>query len=146
MAKGRFARINLDGKSVSKTKIIATGAAPGQLLQLLPNNTSGLFAGYGVAGKRDALLYVAHPLEHEGLQSADAIPVSSTVVGELAENGRELAVLVAATSALQEDTPLTSNGAGLLRIAVLGTDDVIAYSQEVITVGAAPELVKVRFA
>ena len=26
------------------------------------------------------------------------------------------------------------------------TDDVIAYSQEVITVGAAPELVKVRFA
>ena len=68
------------------------------------------------------------------------------MVGEIAETGRELAVLVAATSALKEDTPLTSNGAGLLRIAVLGTDDVIAYSQEVITVGAAPELVKVRFA
>ena len=67
-------------------------------------------------------------------------------MGEIAETGRELAVLVAATAALKEDTPLTSNGAGLLRIAVLGTDDVIAYSQEVITVGAAPELVKVRFA
>lgn len=144
MAKGRFARINLDGKSVSKTKLTtAVATAPGQLLAL---NTSGLFAGYAVAGKRDALLYVAHPLEHEGLQSADAIPASSTVVGELAENGRELAVLVAATAALKEGTPLTSNGAGLLRIAVLGTDDVIAYSQEVITVGAAPELVKVRFA
>lgn len=144
MAKGRFARINLDGKSVSKTKLTtAVATAPGQLLAL---NTSGLFAGYAVAGKRGALLYVAHPLEHEGLQSADAIPASSTVVGELAENGRELAVLVAATAALKEGTPLTSNGAGLLRIAVLGTDDVIAYSQEVITVGAAPELVKVRFA
>ena len=144
MAKGRFARINLDGKSCPKTKLTTAAAtAPGQLLAL---NTSGLFAGYAVAGKRDALLYVAHPLEHEGLQSADAIPAFSTVVGEIAETGRELAALVAATAALKEDTPLTSNGAGLLRIAVLGTDEVIAYSQEVITVGAAPELVKVRFA
>jgi len=144
MAKGRFARINLDGKSCSKTKLsTAVATAPGQLLAL---NTSGLFAGYAVAGKRDALLYVAHPLEHDGLQSADAIPASSTVVGELAENGRELAVLVAATSALKEDTALTPDTAGRLKVAVVGTDVIVAYSQETYTVGAAPELVKVRFA
>jgi len=143
MAKGRFARINLDGKSCAKTKLsTAVATAPGQLLAL---NTSGLFAGYATAGKH-ALLYVAHPLEHEGLQSADAIPASSTVVGEMAENGRELAVLVAATSALKEDTALTPDTAGRLKVAVVGTDAIVAYSQETYTVGAAPELVKVRFA
>ena len=144
MAKGRFARINLDGKSAAKTKLTtAVATAPGQLLAL---NTSGLFAGYATAGLRNALLYVAHQLGHEGLQSADAIPASSTVVGELAENGRELAVLVAATSALKEDTALTPDTAGRLKVAVVGTDAIVAYSQETYTVGAAPELVKVRFA
>ena len=143
MANGRFARINLDGKSCSKTKLTtAVATAPGQLLAL---NTSGLFAGYATAGARNALLYVAHPLEHEGLQSADAIPASSTVVGELAENGRELAVLVAATSALKEDTALTPDASGRLKVAVVGTDVVVAYSQEAYTVGASAELVKVRF-
>ena len=144
MAKGRFARINLDGKSCSKTKLSTAAAlAAGNVLKL---NSSGQFLAHATNGKRQDAIYIARNLEHEGLQTADAIPASSIVVGEIAETGRELAVLVAATSALKEDTPLTSNGAGLLRIAVLGTDDVIAYSQEVITVGAAPELVKVRFA
>lgn len=144
MAKGRFARINLDGKSCSKTKLSTAAAlAAGNVLKL---NSSGLFLAHATDGKKQDAIYIAHNLEHEGLQTADAIPASSTVVGEIAETGRELAVLVAATAALKEDTPLTSNGAGLLRIAVLGTDEVIAYSQEVITVGAAPELVKVRFA
>ena len=144
MAKGRFARINLDGKSVTKTKLSTAAAlAPGNILKL---NASGLFLAHATDGKKQDAIYIAHNLEHEGLQSADAIPASSTVVGEIAETGRELAVLVAATAALKEDTPLTSNGAGIFRIAVLGTDEVIAYSQEVITVGAAPELVKVRFA
>ena len=144
MAKGRFARINLDGKSCSKTKLSAAAAlAAGNVLIL---NASDRFVTAPFDGKRMSVIYIAHNLEHEGLQTADAIPASSTVVGEIAETGRELAVLVAATAALKEDTPLTSNGAGLLRIAVLASDEVIAYSQEVITVGAAPELVKVRFA
>lgn len=144
MAKGRFARINLDGKSCSKTKLsTAVALAAGNALRL---SSSGQFLAHDTNGKRLSMIYIAHNLEHEGLQTADVIPASSTVVGEIAETGRELAVLVAATSALKEDTPLTSNGAGLLRIAVIGTDEVIAYSQEVITVGAAPELVKVRFA
>lgn len=144
MAKGRFARINLDGKSRSKTKLsTAVALAAGNVLRL---TSSGQFLAHDTNGKRLYIIYIAHNLEHEGLQTADVIPASSTVVGEIAETGRELAVLVAATSALKEDTPLTSNGAGLLRIAVIGTDEVLAYSQEVITVGAAPELVKVRFA
>lgn len=144
MAKGYVARINLDGKSCSKTKLSTAAAlAAGNVLKL---NASGLFLAHSTDGKKQDAIYIAHNLEHEGLQTADAIPASSTVVGEIAETGRELAVLVAATSALKEDTPLTSNGAGLLRIAVLGTDEVIAYSQEVRTVGASAELVKVRFA
>ena len=62
------------------------------------------------------------------------------------DQGRELAVLVAATSALKEDTALTPDTAGRLKVAVVGTDAIVAYSQETYTVGAAPELVKVRFA
>ena len=144
MAKGRFARINLDGKSATKTKLTtAVATKPGQLLAL---NSSGLFASYATAGKKEALLHVAHNLAHEGLQTADAIPASSTVVGEIAETGRELAVLVVAATVLNEDTALTPDALGNLKLAVVGTDTIVAYSQEKYTVGASAELVKVRFA
>ena len=95
MAKGRFARINLDGKSCSKTKLSTAAAlAAGNVLKL---NASGQFLAHATDGKKQDAIYIAHNLEHEGLQTADAIPASSTVVGEIAETCRELAVLVAAT-------------------------------------------------
>lgn len=39
-------------------------------------------------------------------------------------------MLVATGQAAAYDTPLTSNGAGLLRVAVVGTDEVVCYVDE----------------
>lgn len=143
MAIGRFARVNLDGKSITKTKL--SGA-----ITLLAGNVVKLsgqtFVKHATDGKKQDAIYIVNTNESEGQQSADTIAASSTIVGEIAETGRELAVLVKALAVLVEDTPLTSDGTGALRVAVLGTDEVIAYSQEIITVGAAAQLVKVRFA
>jgi len=143
MAIGRFARINLDGLSVTKTKL--SGA-----ITLLAGNVVKMsgqtFVKHATDGKKQDAIYVVNTNESEGQQSADVIAASSTIVGEIAETGRQLAVLIKALAVLVEDTPLTSAGDGTLRVAVLGTDEVIAYSQEIITVGAAAQLVKVRFA
>ena len=43
------------------------------------------------------------------------------------------------------DTPLAADGAGLLRIGVVGTDDIICWADEVINTGASTGLVKVKF-
>ena len=143
MAIGRYARVNLDGKSHRKTKLSgAITLQAGNVVKL----SSGAFIKHATDGKKQGAIYIVNTNESEGQQSADTIAASSTVVGEIAETGRELAVLIKATLVLVEDTPLTSAGDGTLRIAVLGTDEVIAYSQEALTVGAAAQLVKVRFA
>ena len=143
MAIGRYARVNLDGKSCTKTKLSgAITLQAGHVVKL----SSGTFIKHATDGKKQGAIYIVNTNESEGQQSGDTIAASSTIVGEIAETGRELAVLIKATLVLVEDTPLTSAGDGTLRIAVLGTDEVIAYSQEALTVGAAAQLVKVRFA
>ena len=143
MAIGRYARVNLDGKSCTKTKLSgAITLQAGNVVKL----SSGAFIKHATDGKKQGAIYIVNTNESEGQQSGDTIAASSTIVGEIAETGRELAVLIKATQVLVEDTPLTSAGDGTLRIAVLGTDEVIAYSQEALTVGAAAQLVKVRFA
>ena len=143
MAIGRYARVNLDGKSITKTKL--SGAITLQA-GIVVKLSSGTFIKHATDGKKQGAIYIVNTNESEGQQSGDTIAASSTIVGEIAETGRELAVLIKATLVLVEDTPLTSAGDGTLRIAVIGTDEVIAYSQEALTVGAAAQLVKVRFA
>jgi len=142
MAIGRYARVNLDGKSITKQKLSSVALQAGHVVKL----SSGTFIKHATDGKKQDFIYVVNVNEEEGQQSADTIASGSSIKGELAETGRGLAVLIKATLVLVEDTPLTSAGDGTLRIAVLGTDEVIAYSQEALTVGAAAQLVKVRFA
>lgn len=143
MAIGRYARVSLDGKSYTKIKL--SGAVTLQAGNVV-KSSSGTFIKHSTDGKRQDAIYIVNTNESEGQQSADTIAANSTIVGEFAETGRELAVLVKAATVLAEDTPLTSAGDGTLRIAALGTDEVIAYSQESLTVGASAQLVRVRFA
>ena len=143
MAIGRYARVNLDGESHTKTRLSgAITLQAGNVVKL----SSNTFVKHTTDGKKQDAIYIVNTNEIEGQQSGDTIAASSTIVGVCAETGRELAVLIKATQVLVEDTPLTSAGDGTLRIAVLGTDEVIAYAREVLTVGASAQLVKVRFA
>lgn len=143
MAIGRYARVNLDGKSHTKTKLSGVPLQAGHIVKL--SSGAIAFIKHATDGKKQDAIYIVNTNESEGQQSGDTIAAASTIVGEIAETGRDLAVLIKATLVLVEGTPLTSAGDGTLRIAVLGTDEVIAYSQEALTVGASAQLVKVRF-
>ena len=139
----RFNRINLDGKSDTRTALTAAALLPGTLAKL---DANGAFVVHATAGKKQDFVYVLNVDTLQGKKVTETIASGDTALGEYAETGRELAALVVATAALKIDTPLTSDGAGKLKIATLGTDEVIAYSQEVVTIGATADLARVRFA
>jgi len=140
----RYNRINIDGKGVSRTALVGAAAiTPGSLVKL---SGAGAFVAHSTAGKKGDFIYAMHPDALQGATCDTAVAIGATGVGEIAETGRELAMLVAATTVLVLDSPLTSNGAGALRLAVIGTDEIIAYSQEVFTVPATAQLVRVRIA
>lgn len=133
----RYNRINLDGKSITESRISDAEVMPGTL-QII---TGGKF----VAPAADVAqrLYVANVAHLQGLTADDAVPAGDTIEGDYVEEGRELAVLVAATTAVVKDTPLTVGVDGYLK-AVTDAEAVIAYAQEEYTVGDTAELVLVR--
>ncbi len=53
-----------------------------------------------------------------------------TAQAYIPESGLMFRMLVATGQTVALDTPLTSNGAGLLRVAVVGTDAVVCYADE----------------
>ena len=70
---------------------------------------------------------------------------SETVFSYKPASGEYYQMLVATGQALVVDTPLTSNGAGLLRIAVIATEPVVCYSDQTITtVATTPVAVKFK--
>lgn len=133
----RYNRINLDGKSITESRISDAEVMPGTL-QII---TGGKF----VAPAADVAqrLYVANVAHLQGLTADDAVPAGDTIEGDYVEEGRELAVLVATTTAVVKDTPLTVGADGYLK-AVTESEVVIAYAQEEYTVGDTAELVLVR--
>lgn len=129
-----YRRVNIDGKSVTETRKTAEAMYPGTFAVI---NNSGLFEqAEEVVGR----LYVLNPSHHEGLQIGDQIPSGQSAIGEYVEEGRELAVRMAAGS-YSKDQPLTINSSGVM---VPGSSNVIAYCQDDVTL-AATDFVRVRF-
>ena len=123
----RYRRVNIDGQSLFKTETRRTAAAllPGTFAII---NGSDLFAQVaGVVGR----MYVIDVAHHEGLDIRDAVPAGHSAVGNYLEEGRELAVLVAAGT-YTKDQPISVNAQG--RAAALpagaGAYAVIGYSQD----------------
>lgn len=130
----RYRRINLDGKSVTETRVSGTDLTPGTLV--------GMVAGMFVKATDPAgRLYVVHPGTHQGLGIADDIPAGDSVVGEYVEEGRELAVLcVAGTYA--KDAPVGFDGEkGTYNVS--DTDPIMGYSQDDVVL-SGPGLIRVR--
>ena len=138
----RYNRINLDGKSCTETRLVTASSLPGSVVFI----SSGKFAKYATNGTANSKLYVLGVDNIQGQTADTALDADETGVADYAETGRELAVLVAATTVLVKDSPLTPNASGQLRLGVPGTDVIVAHSQEALTVGASAELVRVRFA
>jgi hypothetical protein len=116
----------------------AAGILPGNLL-LRTDDEFEIHDGAGAAG----FVYVAKEAPHGDIDTAYL--EGETVFSYRPKSGDFYQMLVATGQALAVDTPLTSNGAGLLRIAVIATEPVVCYSDETITTTATtPVAVKFK--
>ena len=70
MAIGRYARVNLDGKSHTKTKLSgAITLQAGNVVRL----SSGAFIKHATDGKKQGAIYIVNTNESEGQQPAPAL-------------------------------------------------------------------------
>ena len=87
----RFRRVNIDGKSITETRLAGAELKPGELVKL----EGGKFVKATTAEGR---LYIVNPAFHEGKTIADAIAEGETVVADYVEEGREFAMRVEAAT------------------------------------------------
>lgn len=132
----RYRRINLDGKSVTETRTVAVALLPGTFATIASDK-------FAQATALSGRLYLMHPANHQGLTITDATPINDSGVGEYVEEGRELAVLCPAGT-YGKDTPITLGTAGKGAIGVEGTDPIIGYSQDEVTL-TEDDFIRVRF-
>jgi hypothetical protein len=127
--------------------IAGAAITPGMLVRRVANE----LVPHAVNGG-GGFVYVAKELTAGGTVD-DAYAQNETAQSYIPFSGDLYQMLVATGQALTEDTPLTSNGAGLLRIAVAdaGTgetfvpgDAVVCYADETITTTATTK-VRVKF-
>ena len=136
-----YRRVNIDGKSITETRVAAASLIPGSVVEINANDKFAQ-ATTPFTGKR---LYVLNPAYHQGLDIAAAIPSGDSAVGEYLEDNRELAVRVAAGT-YTKDQPLTIvSGAFAAVPTTAGTYPIVGYSQDGLTVGAgAVDFLRVR--
>lgn len=135
----RYRRINIDGKSITETRLTAAALLPGTLVVI---DAAGKFAQATAAAGR---LYVINPANHQGLEIRDAIPAGDSAVGEYVEEGRELAILCPAGT-YKKDSPIKLGANGQGAIATADTDGVLGYSQDAVTIAVGQtDLIRVRF-
>lgn len=121
----RFCRVNIDGKSITETRLAGAELKPGELVKL----ESGKFVKAETAEGR---LYIVNPAFHEGKTIADAIAMGETVVADYVEPGREFAMRVA-EGAYTKDKAIQLDGV------------TVAYCQEDVTL-EAEDFIRVRVA
>lgn len=140
MAYPRYRRVNIDGLSLYKTETRLADAAilPGTFCVI---NGTDEFANTAVAVGR---MYVADVGYHQGLTILEANPIGDSMVGNYVEEGREYAIRVAAATVVAKDTPITVTTGGLGAVGVEGTDIIVGYSQDAVTVGASPDFIRIR--
>lgn len=125
-----------------KEEAIAVAAInPGNVLL----RTTAGFKKHDVNGTAAAngFAYIADLNVLDGVTTAYA--TNDTVQAFRLQSGETYNALVVSGAVLSLNTPLTSDGAGRLKVATLGTDAVIAFSDEVVT-PAADALVRVKIA
>lgn len=132
----RYNRVNLDGKSVTETRVAAAALLPGTLVVI---NASDKFAQATALSGR---MYVINVANHQGLSITEASPINDSAVGEYVEQGRELAILCPA-GAYKKDTPIKLGTTGKGAIGVEGTDVIIGFSQDEVTL-SKDDFIRVR--
>lgn len=132
----RYRRVNIDGKSITETRVAAAALLPGTFAVI---DADDKFAQAAAAVGR---VYVVNCAYHQGLNIRDAVPAGDSAVGDYVEEGRELAVLCP-SGAYKKDSPIKIGANGQGALATDDTDTVIGYSQDEVTLTAA-DFIRVR--
>lgn len=128
-----YRRVNIDGKSITETRVMAAAVYPGTVVDIDANDKFAV-ATTPFSGKR---MYVLNPAFHQGLTITDQVPAGDSGVGDYIEEGREFAVRVA-TGTYTKDQPLTIvSGAFAAVPTTAGTYPIVGYSQDALTVAAS---------
>lgn len=125
-----------------KREALATGAMlPGNILLLA---STGKFKKHDVNATAAAplMVYIADLNMHDGVTTAYA--TDDTVQAFQPQSGEFYNAIGLASQVFVKDAALTSDGAGRLKLATLGTDAVICYADETVTPGA-DALIRVKF-
>lgn len=140
----RFRRVNIDGKSITETRLASAEVKPGELVKL----AEGKFAKAVLADVGKAQLFIVNPAFHEGKTIADAIAANATVVADYVEQGREFALRVPAAT-YTKGAAIALSATGIKLFTAPSGDDaadpIIAYCQEDVTLGAE-DFIRVRVA
>jgi hypothetical protein len=133
----RYRRVNVDGKSTFKTETrrVSAGLLPGTFV-IIDANDKWAAAPAGTVGR----LYVLDVAYHEGLGIRDAIPTDHSAVGNLVEEGRELAILMPiGTYEKDQGIAVGTTGRGVASGAT-----VVGFSQDA-AVLTAEDFLRIRF-
>ncbi len=140
----RYNRINIDGAAETENRQMKVALLPGSLAFI---GLDDKFDKFVTAGAGEGVQLYAIGVDYlQGKRVTETVAIGDIGVGNYFETGRSFAMLVKAAAALNVDTPLAVDATGVLRIGVVGTDHIVAYSKEKFTVGASAELVIVRAA
>lgn len=129
-------------KPTQDEALTAASTLPGTLLY----KNSGVFTAHATdGGGAGVKLYVADLNTLQQGDTTTAWASGDTAVAFEPRQDERYNMLVATGQTISAvDTPLTSNGDGTLRIGIVGTDDILCYSDEIVTTSAA-QLVAVKF-
>lgn len=134
-----YHRVNIDGKSVSETRVANAATYPGTLVYI---DGDGEFAQ--AAGVTSGRLYVAEVGYHQGLKITEQNPIGDSMVGEYWEEGREFAVRVGAGT-YKKDGNLSINSSGVIinTPTTTGTHVIVATSQDDVTLSGT-DYIRIR--
>ncbi len=139
----RYRRVNIDGESITETRLATAALKPGTFATI--NNTTDKFQ-VAVIADAPKRLYVIEPATHQGLTITDDIPINNSAVGNYVDDGREFAIRFAQGAVIKKDDPISVTAAGYGVKATQGTDVVVAYAQETVTLagGGGDDFIRCR--
>ena len=132
-----------NNKPIQEEAIAAAALTPGMLLY----KAAGQFALFNTdGGGADVKLYVCDLDTLKQGSTSTVFASGETAIAFEPQKGERYNMMVNTSQNITAlDTPLAADGAGLLRIGVVGTDDIICYADEIINTSATAQLVKVKF-